>query len=68
MYATARDILDRYGHVGAYLSGLTEEGEPDTEALDRALEEAGSEIDAALRAPPCLHTARAAAHSRGHRR
>ena len=49
MYATARDILDRYGHVGAYLSGLTEEGEPDTEALDRALEEAGSEIDAALR-------------------
>lgn len=48
-YATAQDILDRYAHVGVFLSGLTDEGEPDTAPLERALEEAGSEIDAALR-------------------
>lgn len=49
VYATARDILDRYAHVGVFLSGLTDDGEPDTAPLERALEEAGSEIDAALR-------------------
>ena len=48
-YAKAQDILDRYAHVGLLLSGLTEEGEPDTAPLERALIEAGSEIDAALR-------------------
>lgn len=48
-YAKAQDILDRYAHVGLLLSGLTEEGEPDTAPLEKALIEAGSEIDAALR-------------------
>ena len=48
-YAKAQDILDRYAHVGLLLSSLTEEGEPDTAPLERALIEAGSEIDAALR-------------------
>ena len=48
-YAKAQDILDRYAHVGLLLSGLTEEGEPDTAPLEKALEEAGSEIDMALR-------------------
>ena len=47
VYATARDILDRYAHVGVFLSGLTDDGEPDTAPLERALEEAGSEIDGA---------------------
>lgn len=48
-YATAQDILDRYAHVGLILSGLTEEGEPDRDPLNTALDEASSEIDAALR-------------------
>lgn len=48
-YAKAQDILDRYAHVGLLLSGLTEEGEPDTAPLEKALIEAGSEIDAAIR-------------------
>ena len=49
VYATAQDILDRYAHVGLMLSGLTEDGEPDTAPLEKALEEAGSEIAMALR-------------------
>lgn len=49
MYATARDILDRYAATGLFLSGMLDDGTPDTAPLDRALEEAGSEIDAALR-------------------
>ena len=48
-YANAQDILARYAHVGLLLSGLTEDGEPDTAPLEKALEEAGSEIDMALR-------------------
>ena len=48
-YAKAQDILDRYADVGLLLSSLTEEGEPDAAPLERALIEAGSEIDAALR-------------------
>ena len=49
MYATPQDILDRYGDTGLFLAGRTEEGLPDTSPLMTALEEASSEIDAALR-------------------
>lgn len=48
MYATPQDILDRYGDTGLFLAGRTEEGLPDTSPLMTALEEASSEIDAAL--------------------
>lgn len=49
MYATARDILDRYATVAVFLARVGEDGAPDTIPLDTALEEASSEIDAALR-------------------
>lgn len=49
VYASAQDILDRYASTGLFLSGVRDDGTPDPAPLERALEEAASEIDAALR-------------------
>lgn len=50
MYATAKDILDRYGPTAEALAGPDADGNPDTARMERALAEAESEIDTTLAA------------------
>lgn len=63
MYATPDDILARYGATAYTIAGAGDDGEPDRAAMERALEAASGEMDAALRgryalpppsAPPLL--------------
>lgn len=49
MYATPDDILARYGDTARLVAGVDDDGEPDRAAMERALEAASSEMDAALR-------------------
>lgn len=49
MYATPDDILARYGDTARVVAGVDDDGEPDRAAMERALEAASSEMDAALR-------------------
>ena len=48
MYATPEDIRARYKEVYLMLAGKDAEGRPDTAAVEQALAEAASEIDAIL--------------------
>ena len=48
MYATPEDIRARYKEVYPLLAGKDAEGRPDTAAVEQALAEAASEIDAIL--------------------
>lgn len=48
MYATPEDIRARYREVYPLLAGKDAEGRPDTAAVEQALAEAASEIDAIL--------------------
>lgn len=48
MYATPEDIRARYKEVYLILAGKDAEGRPDTAAVEQALAEAASEIDAIL--------------------
>ena len=48
MYATPEDIQARYKEVYLILAGKDAEGRPDTAAVEQALAEAASEIDAIL--------------------
>ena len=48
MYATPEDIQARYKEVYPILAGKDAEGRPDTAAVEQALAEAASEIDAIL--------------------
>lgn len=49
MYATPDDIIARYGATSYTIAGTGDDGEPDRAAMERALEAASSEMDAALR-------------------
>ncbi|WP_022655558.1 DUF1320 domain-containing protein [uncultured Desulfovibrio sp.] len=48
MYATPQDIEARYKEIYPLLAGKNAEGAPDVAAVERALAEASSEIDAIL--------------------